>query len=162
MKAPESRETEPYPQSIGPEFPRGFDCLAKADLYRDFLQQGNDSWDAASLPASLHSPTHRSSLPYFFVLSSSTLQLSRQLLQLVMPPPIAPPPQEPADLSSIESRIVFISSEIVHLKVSGVIYELHADPYLTSPERAAQHLSKTGQSARFAAGPSEQTERYEV
>jgi hypothetical protein len=79
-----------------------------------------------------------------------------------MPPPIAPSPQEPVDLGSIESRIKSISSEIVHLKVSWVIDELHADPYLTSAERAAQHLPKTGQSARFAAGPSEQAERYEV
>jgi hypothetical protein len=134
----------------------------EAGLCRDFFQHGKNSWNAASLPASLHSPIHRSSLAYLFVLSSSTLQLSRQLLQLIMPPPIAPPPQEPSDLGSIELQLKSFSNEIMNLKVGRVICELHAGPDLTSPERTAQHVSDTGQFARFRARPSEQAERHEI
>lgn len=109
------------------------------------------SWSLSRLPSTARAVTtgtqlsnqHRfhsnllaNQFPSVFSLPSqnsafSSLRLHRQSLQIIMPPAIVAPPQEPSEFASIESRIQSNYDEIAHLKVSQVIDDIHPDVYLT-------------------------------
>lgn len=74
-------------------------------------------WNATSQMESLPFELTRLCCSQFFPALYSTRQLHKQLLPLIMPPPIAPPVQQPADLANIESLIESNTDEISYLKV---------------------------------------------
>ena len=103
--------------------PLGSIASLEAGRLRSFLQHGSIlerdfptgiSFTRADLP---FAPPTRLCCSQSFPALYSTHQLHKQLLPLIMPPPIAPPVQQPADLANIESLIESNTDEISYLKV---------------------------------------------